>query len=229
MSRSPARWALDLRDPAWRREPSQPRRYDVVYEPAPGRADGYATYRVTAGWSSGLPHGSVQVDELVALCPEATVALYRYCLQLDLATTVAFLRRSPEEPLRWLLADPRRLRATAVGDRLWLRLLDVPAALAARRYAVQGTLIIGVTDQLRPANQGTVRLEGGPDSAACRLTRGQSDLACDVADLGAAYLGGVSFSMLARAGRVVEHKRGAVARADAMFVLQPAPWCSTVF
>ena len=46
---------------------------------------------------------------------------------------VKFHMRMPDEPLRWMLADPRRLEMK-VEDQLWLRVLDVPGALAARTY-----------------------------------------------------------------------------------------------
>jgi predicted acetyltransferase len=51
-----------------------------------------------------------------------------------------------------------------------------------------------------------------------------ADVVCTVNELGAAYLGGVSFRQLQRAGRVEERTKGALARADAMFGWDPAPW-----
>ncbi len=85
-------------------------------------------------------------------------------------------------------------------------------------------------DGLVPANQGRFLLEGGPDGATCRLAgQAEPDLRLDVADLGAAFLGGVRFASLARAGRVAEARPGGAARADAMFAADPAPWCSTGF
>jgi predicted acetyltransferase len=110
-----------------------------------------------------------------------------------------------------------------------VRLLDLPGALAARRYAVEGTLVLEVSDALRPRNQGRFRLEGGPDGAACRPTDLPPDLALDVTDLGAAYLGGASLASLARADRVVERSPGALARADRMFAASPRPVCTTHF
>ncbi len=165
----------------------------------------------------------------MALTPGAAAGLWRYCLDLDLIGAVQLAGRPVDEPLRWLLADPRRLRTAKVTDGLWVRLLDLPAALAARRYAAPGAVVVEVTDRLRPANDGRFLLEGGPDGADCRPTGREPDLLCDVADLGAAYLGGVKLASLARAGRVLEQAPGALARADAMFATDPAPWCTTGF
>jgi len=184
---------------------------------------------VKENWSEGMPGNIAKVRNLVGLTPEADAALWRYCLDLDLVGIVRLLDRPVDEPARWRLADPRRLRTTHVGDQLWVRLLDLPAALRARRYATEGELVLEVTDALRPRNQGRFRLEGGPDGAACEPTGAEPDLALDVADLGAVYLGGPRLAVLARAGRVAELAPGALSRADRMFASDPAPLCTTHF
>jgi predicted acetyltransferase len=166
---------------------------------------------------------------LVGLVPEAEAALWRYLFDMDLAGTIKLAGRPVDDPLRWRLADPRRLRTTDVGDHLWVRLLDVPGALAARRYAVDDALVLEVTDALRPRNQGRFRLESGPDGAACEPTSAAPDLALDVTDLGAAYLGGTRLASLSRAERVAELTPGAVLRADRMFTASPPPLCTTHF
>jgi predicted acetyltransferase len=228
LSRKPAWWERYVRDPEWGRDGFS-RHVDVVYESEPGRVDGWVSYRVQERWPEGMPANLVKVRMLVGLTPEADAALWRYCLDLDLAGTVRLQDRPVDEPGRWRLADPRRLRTVHVGDHLWVRLLDLPAAMRARRYATDGQLVLEVTDALRPRNQGRFRLEGGPDGAACEPTTAEPDLALDVADLGAAYLGGARLAVLARAGRVVELAPGAARRADAMLVSDPAPLCTTHF
>jgi predicted acetyltransferase len=201
----------------------------VVYESGPGRADGWVSYRVETRWPNGLAANIIKVRMLVGLTPEAEAALWRYVFDLDLAGTVKLLDRPVDDPLRWRLADPRRLRATEVGDHLWVRLLDLPGALAARRYAVEGTLVLEVTDPLRPRNQGRFRLEGGPEGAVCEPTTAEPDLALGITDVGAAYLGGTSLVSLARAERVAERTPGALLRADRMFAASPPPVCTTHF
>jgi predicted acetyltransferase len=156
-------------------------------------------------------------------------ALWRYLFDMDLAGTIKLWGRPVDDPIRWRLADPRRLRVTDVGDHLWVRLLDLPGALAARRYAVDDALVLEVTDAVRPGNQGRFRLEGGPDGAACEPTPAPPDLALDVTDLGAAYLGGTRLASLARAERVAELTPGALLRADRMFTAAPPPICTTHF
>ncbi|HEU4400289.1 MAG TPA: GNAT family N-acetyltransferase [Actinomycetota bacterium] len=228
VSRKPAWWERYVRDPEWFRDGAS-RHVDVVYESEPGRVDGWVSYRVQDRWPEGVPANVVKVRMLVGLTPEADAALWRYCLDLDLVGTVRLLDRPVDEPGRWRLADPRRLRTTHVGDQLWVRLLDLPAAMSARRYATEGELVLEVTDSLRPRNQGRFRLEGGPDGATCEPTGAAPELALDVADLGAAYLGGPRLATLARAGRVAELVPGALLRADRMLAGDPAPLCTTHF
>jgi predicted acetyltransferase len=228
LSRPQTWWDVYARDPEWTRQGAS-RHYDVVYESEPGRVDGWVAYRVENRWPNGLAANVIKVRNLVALDPEAEGALWRYVLDLDLAGTIKLFDRPVDDPVRWRLADPRRLRITDLGDQLWVRLLDLPGALAARRYAVDDALVLEVTDALRPRNQGRFRLEGGPGGATCESTRSGPDLALDVADLGAAYLGGVSLASLARAERVAELTPGALLRADRMFASSPPPLSTTHF
>jgi predicted acetyltransferase len=216
------------RDPEWTRQGAS-RHYDVVYETARGRVEGWVSYRVENRWPSGLASNIINVRMLVGLVPEAEAALWRYLFDMDLAGTIKLLGRPVDDPVRWRLADPRRLRTTEVGDHLWVRLLDVAGALAARRYAVDDALVLEVSDPVRPRNQGRFRLDGGPDGAACEPTSATPDLALGVADLGAAYLGGTSLASLARAERVAELTEGALLRADRMFASAPPPICTTHF
>jgi len=228
LSRPQAWWDVYARDPDWTRQGAS-RHYDVVYESEPGRVDGWVSYRVENRWPNGLAANVIKVRMLVGLTSEAEAALWRYVLDLDLAGTVQLHGRPVDDPVRWRLADPRRLRVTDLGDHLWLRLLDLPGALAARRYAVADALVLEVTDALRPRNQGRFRLEGGPDGAACGPATAAPDLVLDIADLGAAYLGGASLASLARAERVTERTPGALLRADRMFAADPPPVCTTHF
>jgi predicted acetyltransferase len=228
LDRPQAWWDVYARDPEWTRHGAS-RHFDVVYESGPGRVDGWVSYRVESGWPHGLAANVIKVRMLVGLTPEADAALWRYLLDMDLAGTIKLHDRPLDDPIRWRLADPRRLRVTDVSDGLWVRLLDLRGALAARRYAVEDTLVLEVSDALRPGNQGRFRLQGGPDGAACDPTTAEPDLALDVAVLGTAYLGGASLASLARAQRVAELTPGALLRADRMFAASPPPACTTHF
>lgn len=199
----------------------------LVHESDQG-PDGVLTYRFGPDWDGGSPNGTVLIEDLLAASPGAYADLWRYCLDMDLAARVKAERLRPDEPLLHLLAEPRRLRLT-VSDGLWVRLVDVPAALAARRYRVDGALTVAVRDPALPRNHGTFRLEGGPEGAECRPVSGGPDLVLAAADLGAGYLGGTRLRSLAGAGRVEERTPGAVARADLMLSWDPPPWSPQTF
>ena len=115
-----------------------------------------------------------------------------------------------------------------VWDALWLRVLDVPGALAARSYAVDGSVTIGVKDDLYPDNDGTYKVISDGGESHCERVADDPDLHMDVASLGAIYLGGRRLGTMARAGHV-HGTAEAVREADAFFSWDPAPWCPEVF
>jgi len=191
--------------------------------------DGYVSYRVEEGRAGGFLANRVLVRELVAVTPEAYASLWRFLLGLDLADDVEWTRASRDEPLRWMVDDPRRVRTEFVDDDVWLRLIDVERAFGARRYGTDDRLVVDVVDDFRPDTSGRYEIAGSRDGAECRRTTKEPDLALTVADLGSLYLGGVAASSLAQARRIEERTPGAVRRADAFFASDPPPHNQTGF
>ncbi|MEO6796050.1 MAG: GNAT family N-acetyltransferase [Candidatus Dormibacter sp.] len=201
--------------------------YRVLYETDHGPS-GFAIYRIKMDWDASGPNGTLRLQMLTATTPDAYTVLWRHLLDVDLMARVSAEMRSVEEPLRFLLADSRQPK-TRLEDGIWLRLVDVAAALAGRRYAIEGRLALRVRDAFCPWNDRQVELLGGRAGAECRAHDGPPDLALDAADLAAGYLGGNRFHTLFQAGRVAELRPGAVALADAMFASDRAPWCPSHF
>jgi predicted acetyltransferase len=219
-------WSHTLVDlPRHRRDATE--LHAVVHE-ADGGIDGYALWRTRPGWTATGPDAEVQVREVTATNPDAYAALWRFLLGIDLARTATYGFATMDEPLLSLANEPRRLGA-GLGDSLWVRVVDVPAALAARRYLTPIDVVIEVTDPLLPENTGRWRLAGGPDGARCDRTTEPADLACDVVNLGAAYLGGPSLATLAAAGRVRELRAGSLGAASLAFGWHRAPGSPEVF
>jgi predicted acetyltransferase len=226
MARSEVWWDYVLFDPEHRRDGASAS-FFAVHEGS-GGADGYVIYRIKRSWDEGFPQGTVTIEEMVAGTPEAHAALWQYCFGVDLVTEIRAFNIPVDDPIRWRLADPRRLRVT-LFDSLWLRVVDVPKALAERRYAVEGSLVLEVVDPFCPWNEGRFELRAGPEGAVSSRTEAAADLVVRAGDLGATYLGGVRFADLAAAGRVSEATAGAIGRADAMFSWSPAPWTAHDF
>lgn len=197
-SRNDQWWAFVLGDPESHRDGAT-KRYAVVHEGSDGPT-GYAIWRVKDDWDHSGPNAEVQVREVVAADPETYQTLWRFLLGIDLTRSVTLRLGSVEEPLLHLVDEPRRLGARFT-DALWLRLIDVPAALAARRYLIDVDVVIEVTDPILERNTGRWRLTGSPRGATCTATTEPADLSCSVTDLGAIYLGGTSLAALAAAGR----------------------------
>src|SRR5438270_5614147 len=152
VSRSDGWWEGHLADPEWMREGASGH-YHVVHESPAG--EGFATYRIRPTWSDdGLASYTMEVWDLLATTPSSRTALWCYCLDVDLVTTVKHLNVPVDEPLRWQLAEPRRLRTTRHGDHLWVRLLDVPRSLSSRSYAAPLDVVFDVHDEFLHDNGG---------------------------------------------------------------------------
>ncbi|MBB4663369.1 GNAT family N-acetyltransferase [Conexibacter arvalis] len=214
-----------LDDPEHERDRRRPKRLVVARDDG-GAVRGYALYRARG------PEGStvLEVDELIAPDPVVEAALWGFFCGVDLVERVRAELRPVDDPLPYRLADFRQARTTVVEDGLWLRLLDLPAALAARAYATGLDMTIAVADARLPANDGTWRLEASPGGdARCTRSDRAPQLALDVAALGAAYLGGTPLARLADAGRVRELEPGALARLDLALRTPRAPWIPEIF
>ncbi|MCP2257339.1 putative acetyltransferase [Streptoalloteichus tenebrarius] len=167
----------------------------------------------------------LQVEDLHAATPAAAAALWAFVLGIDLVKSVRAEGRPVDEPLEWLLTNPRLLSTEAVDDDLWVRLVDVPAALDARSWGEAEPVVVEVADRVLPDNAGRYRV--APDGV--RRTDAPADLELDVAELGALYLGDVPPSVLASAGRIAVRDAAALARADRLFAVGGSPWCGSFF
>ena len=216
-------WAHRLHDPEHHRSGATALRAAVTED-----GDGYALYALKPEWPDGTPSGTVTVRELVAATPAAEAALWRFLLDHDLMGKLTTWNLPADTALLHLLADPRRARMR-LRDNLWARLVDVPKALAQRRYATEGDVVLEVADEFCPWNAGRYALSGGPGGATCSPTTAPAGLTLSSTELGAAYFGGTRLTALHDAGRVGELTPGALRRADTMFGWSPLPWCPQVF
>jgi predicted acetyltransferase len=197
---------------------------------------GYAVFTSAERWDedAGLPEGVLEVSEAIAADPAATAALWGNLLGQDLLSEFHARMRPVDDPLLYLLADPRRVRSV-VSDGLWVRLVDVGSALAQRHYACPVDVVIEVADELCPQNAGRWRL-ASEDGAApagfratCERTTVPADVMLPVRALGAAYLGGTRLRAMAEAGLVTEATPGSLAALSTAMSWEPAPWCPMTF
>lgn len=208
-------WRYLLTDAPSRRKDATALRA-VLHEDDHGKADGYLLWRVKGSWEHTGPNGTVSIKELVTTTPEAYRALWQFALSVDLTRHVQHWSAAVDEPLQYMIGDPRRLDMT-IGDSLWVRVIDVAGALEARRYAAPVDLVLDVVDERISSNHGRWHLTGSADKAACVATDEPADLVVDIRALGAAYLGSSTLSALAAAGRVTELRPGALAAATTAF------------
>jgi predicted acetyltransferase len=192
--------------------------------------DGLLSWKASGHFGLVPPLGTVEVWDLASASDMAYRNLWSYLSGIDGIDQVSLSNRPVDEPVRWLLGDPRALVMTQRVDFLWLRLLDVPAALSARRYAVPGEVVLEVIDE--DANRfasGRYRLRADGDEVECRRTDQDADLEIAQRALASIYLGGFRLRELQLSGVARECTRGALARADLMFSTSLPPWNATWF
>jgi len=224
ISRSPSWWeGRSLNDTSSRRRGAGPLNHALLE--LDGKPAGYALYRIKPDFEDATNTSRVHVLEAIGDSAAATRELWRFLLGIDWVEEIHCDLLPVDHPLFLLVQRPNRLR-WRVYDGIWVRPVDVGAALSVRGYAGGGRVTLEVTaDPQFPDNVGTWTVEGG----LARRSSRRPDVRLDVQALGAAYLGGFTFARLAQAGRVEEAVRGGLAKADALFHVDAAPWCPETF
>ena len=209
-----------LADPEQWRRGSGPKFYALLE--LDGQPAGLAMYRIKQGWEHGYPTSELRVGDAFATSVRGTRELWRFLFGIDLVARVRG-RVDPALPLFLMVTDPRNVQLR-VMDGVWLRLVDLEAALAGRAYASDDSVVAEVRDEFCPWNAGRWRL--GPQPAR---TDDEAELELDVADLASVYLGAFDFHRLAAAERVRELKPGALERGTALFGTERPPYCPEDF
>jgi predicted acetyltransferase len=227
IARDELRWRdLTLADPRHARR-GYGRKYFLLHE-RDGRPTGYAIYRIKEEWNDHGPRNELQVIEAMAVDAAAGRDVWRYLFNVDLVHLVTRGRAPLDDPLLLQLERPETL-AMKVRAGIWLRILDVPSALAGRGYGSDGELVIDVADQFMPELAGRWRLRVTDGRATVEPDDGAAQLELGTNELAAVYLGAFGFADLARAGRLREAVPGSVAAADRLFASAPRPWCPQPF
>jgi predicted acetyltransferase len=188
-----------------------------------GRLEAYALYRLNFGAHNMVTQTTLEIGEALGTSPRAEAAIWRYLLGIDWVARIEASWLPLDHPLLVWIREPRRLGFTVI-EALWVRLVDVGAALAARELG-EGSIVLDVRDEFCPWNQARWRVG---DGSADRTTA-EADIVLGVSELASVYLGGFTFDSLLRAGRLEEQKPGGVARADELFRTERQPSCPELF
>ncbi len=180
--------------------------------------DGFAAWRVAQKWPDGLPAHELDLIDFGYTTPEAHVALWHTILSVDLVGSIKSFKVRVDDPLPYLLDDPRQIRTTALDDGAWINVLDAGKCFGARQYGTDDELVVEVGDR---------RWKIG--GAGCSSTRRKADMVTDHPSFSALLLGGVRPSALAAGRRLTARRPDVLRRADAMFCLAPEPYLVTDF
>ena len=224
VDRSQARWADIAADRESRRGGASMLRCVVARRD--GEVQGFLSYRQVREWTDGVPEGSVQIHDLVSADIDASRALWHFVTHIDLFPKVSFWNAPVDDLLTLDAADPRQVHRSVI-DTLYVRVLDVRAALEARTYEIDGAVTLEVADDLGFAS-GTFRLDVADGVARVSRTEAAAEVALDVRELGALYLGMGGAGRLAAAGRI-SGEAAAVTLLDRLFRTAAAPWCPEMF
>jgi predicted acetyltransferase len=220
LNRVDATWDVQLADSEVDRDGLTSYRYCL-------HPEGYVVFRVKGGRGPRGPQDELHVRELVCETEQAYVDLYRFLLDIDLATEISFYTAT-DDPILHMVDNPRKV-GRDLGDALWLRIVDIDRALPLRRYSSDVDSVLEVEDSFCPWNSGRWRLTVKDGEAVVARTEDSADVSLDVAALGSAFLGGVRLSVLKRAHRVVEHTPGHVDALTIAFLGTQEPHCPEVF
>jgi predicted acetyltransferase len=189
---------------------------------------GYAMFRRTQRWDQSLASGSLRCWDLTTAEPAARLALLRRLVGFDLVSSVSLPAGSLDDEVIWWLGGPRAVRAR-VHDALWVRVLDVPAALTQRGWAADVDVVLEVADERCPWNAGRWRLVARDGAASCEPTTADAGVRLPVEVLGSAYLGGRSLAAMATQGLVTELSPGSVSALARAFATDRPPSAALMF
>ena len=201
----------------------------VLHRDASGRVDGFMRYTASSKEHGQLPGGEIDVQELVGLDDAAETALWRFVTSIDLVARVKAEGRPVADRLPWRVTNPRAATLSSTSDGLWVRLLDVRAALASRTYERDASLVLEVVDPLAPRGTHRLALDATSDGVTCAPTDRSPDLTLPVAALGSVFLGAHDLRDVVIRTGADEHTPGSLAAAAAAFRTAREPWCSSFF
>lgn len=220
VARNPHSWQRLLERPPVTKPADGPR-VQAVHVDADGTVDGYVRLRVEQVWTDHAPRYKATVDDLTGASPAAVAALWRFCLGMDLVSTLRAEHRGHGELLPLLPVDTRAARVQDTVDGHWWRVLDAPAALRTRTWSSPGTVVLEVVDPGGPA-AGRWRLDVDADGAATvSPSAASADVTLPVQTLPAVLTGVQDLVRLRAVGRLDEHSPGSVVRLGRMSQVAP--------
>lgn len=226
LARSEGWWKHEVvHDPSHHRNDTSAKRF-ITFE-ADGRVEGYAIYTQKPDWNDFIPNGQVRVKEILATTDRAHTGLWNFVSNIDLYPRVRHWNLATDDPLWWKLVDPRRVERRRT-DALWVRVMNVPAALEARTYQSDGSIRIGVEDPFRPGTSGVYELAVSEGVGKSVAVGGDADVHLGIDALGALYLGTGSVPSMAAAG-LIDGAEDRVSQLDRLFRTAVEPWCDDVF
>jgi len=201
----------------------------VLFARRDGEDVGWVMFRRQQKWEKARPVGEVSAWAVVG-DPVARLVLLRRLLDLDLIGTVQVRTVGLDDPMVTWAGGPRATGDVGTFDSLWVRLVDLPAALQERSWSAPSDVVVEVTDKAAPWNEGRWRIRSdGSGAATVERADAEAELRLGTEALGSAYLGGGNLVALHRAGIIAERREGAVAELWRAMRTDVAPGAAFMF
>ena len=213
-------WTMRFSDHDFLRDGASKRKWAV-------HSDGYVSYRIKMDWNDRGPNSTLILDEICAATPVAFSSLWRYLLDLELCREITYRAGWIDDPVQDLLLDPRSL-ASKPHDHVWLRIVHLARTVNLREYSASTQVVVELHDDFCPWNAGRWLLELGPDGGRVSRSNADPQVALDISDLGACFVGGTPLARLVTAGRVTGEP-SALLELGAALATPVAPWCPEGF
>ncbi len=169
---------------------------------------GHAAFRRTHKWEQHRPQGTLDVLAIFG-DPAVRLALLRRLVDFDLMATIKLPETAVDDPL-WHWLGPRSAGDVIQADNLWLRVVDLSAALPLRSYDGECDVVVEVDDPYAPWQAGRWRIVVSGGEGHAERTDAEPDVELPVAVLGSAYLGATNLLSVKRAGLLSERRPEAV-------------------
>jgi len=224
IDRDEERWQDIANDHEYTREGASSSRHIVARRD--DEVVGYLHYRQRDKWNDMVADGVIEISTMCAQDTEVLLSLWAFALDVDLFPHVSYWNGPVDDPLAYTVNNARAVSRT-INDGLYVRILDVAAALQARTYEVDGQITFQLDDDMGYA-AGTYQLTVSNGQGTVAKTESDAEVSLAVRDLGALYLGRACAALYASTGRITGDAAG-ISRLGQLFVTERAPWCPEMF
>ena len=192
----------------------------VVHFSEEGEVDGFALF-TPQGW-----HDSPITTKVRKVCAEDQAvnrALWKAMAEMDMVERLTYPLSPPGDPLAASLVDPWAVQPKEGDDPVWLRILDLPSAVAQRQFDgdSEGDVIVEIVDSMGYC-EGLWRMHAKDGHGTAERVDAAADVKLSVDVLAQMWHGDRTASELALSG-LLDGEPAAIGRLSRLFQVDEPP------